>query len=417
MIGVIKTMYEIPLNEQFLLYFEDGFSTITDYIKQQNIVNVIFVRFSIFENLYISEDLNYINQKNIFWVDLMLPIEFEVERFRNWIYKRNIKISYFFNTSEVGQYYAQKFARLLELEGLSTEQTSTCKNKVLMKEKLLNIGFKVAKYNVIYNENELTKAVENLGLPLVLKPADSSSCRDVYLLKSNIDVKNVVLNTKHIWIIEEFIDLNEYAVDIIVSKNEVLDFFVSKYPTPLLNAINNKINGSISMRFLPDNIKNRIHKVVRKYVYGMQLSKGIVHMEYFADESHETIIIGEVGIRPPGSEMLLSHNLAYGFNIFETILKVFMNQKPLIEYKNDKFIGLLLLPIKKGRIESISSFEEIKGRNGVIEGKINVKIGDTIEPKYTSFDSSGYLLIEGKSEREVLDNMVNILDIFYLNCI
>ena len=263
-----------------LLYIEDGPSTFTEMLRKQKYIEVVFIRFKHMINRYSDEYLEKTKNENIFWIDIMLPIEHEIERFKNWQNRKAFNVEFFLNPSEIAQYYAQAFARLLGLQCLTEEQTFCCKNKIAMKQKLKSIGLNVADYKTVFTSEDIVIAGECMGWPVVLKPTEDSSCKDTYLLHDRSEVLSVDLNSKHQWIVEEYIDLDEYAVDIIIYNHEILGYFITKYPVPLLKSLDGDINANISIRHVEEYRKRKIEMVMNTYISGMNIENGCIHMEY-----------------------------------------------------------------------------------------------------------------------------------------
>ncbi len=152
-----------------LLYVEDRPMPLTERIlRTENILPVI-IRFKHLKDSFSEEYLNMTERKyNVFWVDIMNPLEQEAKRFSSWQERRGIKIEYFLNPSEVAQYYAQAFARQIGLPCLTEEQTICCRNKIKMKDKLQKIGLNTADYQEVWTTAELISAGNALGWPIVL---------------------------------------------------------------------------------------------------------------------------------------------------------------------------------------------------------------------------------------------------------
>ncbi|WP_195694566.1 ATP-grasp domain-containing protein [Priestia megaterium] len=403
------------MKKKEVLYIEDRPMLMTKRVLESKDIAPVILRFK-----HLIKDFNsdYLIRTErdfpVFYVDIMLPLEQEAERFIKWQNKMNINVKYFLNPSEVAQYYAQAFARFIGLPSLTKEQTIACRNKGVMKQRLNEIGLKTARYEVVVTKVDLLKAGENLGWPLILKPSSDSACRGTTLIQNETEVENIDLHTKNEWLAEEYINLNEYSVDALVYEGEIIEIFPIMYPAPLLTTLNGAINANITLRHIDSKIRERLENVVKKYIKGMDISQGYVHIEYFSDEDHEKIYIGEVGLRLAGSDIPSDHELAFGFDLFDALIKIHTNEKPNIVFKEDRYVGDLLLPIKKGKVKKISSLEELRKYDGVIDGKVNYREGQYMDFEQASLSCSGVLLIEGQSSQEVKERMLAILRDFVL---
>ncbi|MCZ0756142.1 ATP-grasp domain-containing protein [Anoxybacillus sp. J5B_2022] len=398
-----------------LLYIEDRPMILTDRILKCKEVLPVILRFKHLKDNFSQQYLRETEQKYpVFWVDIMIPIEQEAERFLYWQSKKGLKVEFFLNPSEVAQYYAQTFARYLGLPSLTEEQTICCKNKVYMKDKLNEIGLNTAKYRVVVTTEELIEAGTVLGWPIVLKPANESSCRETYLIKNTKEAIEINLHSQHQWLAEEYIDLDEYAIDALVFNGKIIDYYLTKYPAPLLQTFKGAINANITLRHISPEMKNAVEDILNKYVNGMGFRYGYIHMEYFADEEHSRVIVGEVGLRIAGSDILSNHELSFGFDIYDAVIKIHTGEYPELVYTEDRFVGNLLLPIKQGIIKHISTLDELLKFDGVIDGQLKVKEGQKVKLEGAAHECSGILLVEGQCATEVQERMLEVLNHFKL---
>ena len=74
----------------------------------------------------------------------------------------------------------------------------------------------------------------------------------------------------------------------------------------------------------------------------------------------------------------------------------------------------MFLPIKDGVIKEISSFTSLKKNKGVIGGEVYYKANDTLVSMRQYTSSAGWVQVEGKSENDVLEKMINVYSKFVL---
>lgn len=78
-------------------------------------------------------------------------------------------------------------ARALGLPGLALETAALAMDKLAMKECLAAAGVRVPAFRGVADERELSRAIGELGLPLVVKPVDSRGARGVIRLTASVD--------------------------------------------------------------------------------------------------------------------------------------------------------------------------------------------------------------------------------------
>lgn len=393
-----------------ILFIEDRPMELTNRILNSDYVLPVILRF---QHLRSSFTQDYLKQTEdnyyVFWVNIMNPIEYEAQRFQRWQKSCGLDVRYFLNPSEVAQYFAQSFARELGLPCLTQEQTYSCRNKARMKDKLREIGLCTADYREIVSTQDLIQAGNELGWPIVLKPADDSACRQTYLLHNSDEAKRIYLHSEHQWLAEQFIDLAEYALDALVFDGQIIDFYPIMYPEQIIKTLDGAINANITLRRYSNKLADKAKYILEKYIRGMGIRHGYVHIEYFASVDHSTVILGEVGLRLAGSEIPSDHELSYGFDLFDALIKIHTGERPELLYTEDRFVGDLLLPVHPGQVVEVSTMDELMKMEGVIGGRIKVKPGEIVHPERASLSCSGYVFVEGSSAEEVRTRMYNIL--------
>ncbi|OKP91071.1 hypothetical protein A3844_04310 [Paenibacillus helianthi] len=393
-----------------ILYVEDRPMLLTQWLLNSEYIVPVLLRFQHCRDAFSEEYLKKTEHENlVFWVNIMNPIESEAQRFQRWQISKGVRVEYFLNPSEVAQYFSQSFARYLELPCLTEEQTICSRNKARMKDKLREIGFKTANYREICNVEELIEAGHEMGWPIVLKPVDDSSCRDTFVLKSPEEAKKIYMHSKYQWLAEEYINMMEFALDVLIFDSKAIAYYPLMYPAQLIKTLDGEINASITMRHYSTAIKDKAEYIINKYIQGMNITHGYVHIEYFADPAHKQIVLGEVGLRLSGSQIPVIHGLSYGINLFDTLIKIHIGEYPVLDYIENRFVGELLLPVKQGKVKEISTLNELIQMEGVIDGVLIVTEGQTVQPERASMSGSGYLLVEGQSVDQVHQRMLNIL--------
>lgn len=400
-------------DKKHLLYIEDRPMLLTKRVLSSEDIVPVIVRFQHWRDSFPEDYLEETEKSHhVFWVDIMNPVDQEALRFQTWQKSKGIKVQYFLNPSEVAQYFAHNFARHLGLPCLTTDQTIWSRNKARMKDKLREIGLRTADYREVCTTDELIAAGDAIGWPIILKPADDSACRETYLLHTPEAASEIYLHAKHQWIVEEYIDLPEYCLDALVFDGKVVDYYPVMYPAQLLKTFDGAINANISLRRRSPELQAQAEYMMNKYVEGMQVDHGYVHMEYFSNPEHTNIVLGEVGLRMAGSEIAHDHQLAYGFDIYDALIKVHTGVRPELVYTEDRFVGDLLLPIKAGVVQEMTTMDELLQMEGVIGGVLKIAKGQVVRPEKASHISSGYVLVEGSSAEQVHQRMVNILNQF-----
>lgn len=403
-----------------LIIFEDGELDFTKEIIGSNLFDILFIRINGFGR-FSNEYINFISEKyDVFYIDVYIDFKITIDLFKS-IYHQFLSEEeiFFINLSEKGQYLAQKFANQLDLKGCVLEENlvSVTKDKLLMKDFLKNNSINTTEYNPLYNSTSLCKYDNNY----LIKIRNSDSCRGIYNIEN---IRNKKFNYSLGYLIEKkinFTKYSEYAVDIIIYNGKIINYFVTKYPNPLITTLssNNVINGNISLRHLDSKMNYSIKNVIELLIDSLKVNMGFIHMEFFYDYKKDHLIVSEFGYRLAGGRMIQNHETGFGISFSQIFIDMVLgNEDALLRsnvFSRDVYVGDLYLPITKNG--KVKSFTNIKSLN--IDGVKNIdyyySIGDDIKIKEkTSFNSFGKVVIEGKTEQEVYTKMKEINKKFFV---
>jgi hypothetical protein len=104
--------------------------------------------------------------------------------------------------------------------------------------------------------------------------------------------------------------------------------------------------------------------------------------------------------------------LACGFPIFDALLDIHTERRPQLRYTARRVVGDLLLPAREGTIVSMTSLEELRAFEGVLDGRLKYHPGETVRPRRASHFSAGFVHVEGRSVEEVEQRMRRVLENF-----
>lgn len=125
-----------------------------------------------------------------------------------------------------------------------------------------------------------------------------------------------------------------------------------------------------------------------------------------------TLCVGEAAARITGCEVLANHGLSRGFDIHRATLDTYLGRTPDLRYSEGRAVGDLLLPVKPGRVVSISTEEELLRLPGVLSVQLKLAVGDVATPLRASHASSGFMHVAGGTAAEVEQRMRNVLEHF-----
>lgn len=151
--------------------------------------------------------------------------------------------------------------------------------------------------NFYFNRSSISKAKQNKDF--ILKPAEMQGSRYVEKLHYK-DLKEKIKNFKKHkinYLIEDFIQGQDYAVESVVINKKVYNLVISKK----IKFLNSFIDKRIFSKNLPENIiEKRIFKINEHIIKNLKLKNGLAHLEFRVDKTGKVFLI-EAACRGAGS--------------------------------------------------------------------------------------------------------------------
>ncbi|MEV4344504.1 hypothetical protein AB0J83_08505 [Actinoplanes sp. NPDC049596] len=289
---------------------------------------------------------------------------------------------------QVGGYLRSFFG----LPGIDYETANRFTNKAVMKKALGDHGIDVAPHRVVYSIAEVPSVGDALGWPVVVKPVLGTGAYHAFKVDSprsfpafRDGAAGATLTRLELpLLVEKFIDMEaEYHVDAVVQDGEVQFAAASRYFTPLLDSLE-EFTGSY---FLPHRDRDRIalEAINADVLKAMNLESGVTHLEVY--KQGDTWVVGEVACRPGGGGIARAVELQYGIDIWQAYFDISMGRRAVLDVQEiDGIVSNCDLPLRPGLVTEISDVNDVLRVSGVVEAKVNYKVGDVIKSPY--FDSS-----------------------------
>lgn len=393
-----------------LLYVDDRANRLTDELLKRSDVAPVLLRFTTDPPLPLPH-LQHTAHCQAFTFAPTASFAAEMTRLRDFLARNDIRLQGFLNHSEAMQILSQAIARDLGLPALSAEATLLVRDKLQMKRRFRELGFRTAEFLAVSRREDLRAFARRHGYPLILKPLDGFACIDAHLLQSASDVAAVDLSARGKWLVETFVPLREWEICALVQHGKVLTWFPSYMPAAPLQAANGAINANISVGPSEIAALRPLGAVVDRLVAGFDLQDGYLHMELFFEQPDQPVL-GEIGFRLAGCEIPANHGLAYGFDIYHALIDIALGDWPAIPSAARQAAGDLLLPAAGGRVCAITPLADLLALPGVVEGRLRFQPGDDVVVRRASHFAAGHVHVVGANVAEVEGRMRKVLDAF-----
>jgi biotin carboxylase len=305
-------------------------------------------------------------------------------------------------------------AERLGLPGIGVETAHLMTHKVAMRRRLADAGVPQPRFAALRRLSERHRALDEVGLPAVLKPADSGGQRGVFRVDSMDDIEahlHEAISTSPTGeaILEEFVEGTEMNGIVIARGGE---------PMPL----------TLSDRLRPPGIGfgvGWIH-VYPATVYGHQLEEservaayavkalgledGIAFPQLIAAPDGRVAMV-ECAARIPGGQMADLVRHAVGVDLVEVQLRFALGEEVPDRLVRPRFAQPLAIrfltaepgPLPTGRVVHVGSLEKVLAFPGVVQAETYLQPGETIRPVRLDGDRRGYVIAVADTNLEALE--------------
>ncbi|CAN5169363.1 ATP-grasp domain-containing protein [soil metagenome] len=311
---------------------------------------------------------------------------------------RRKKIDYIFTyasdpATPTSAYVADK----LKLPGSTYESVKLLSDKDLFRTFLQRNGFSVPAFVITDKDYEI-KETQQLTLPVVVKPVDSSDTKGVAVVNETDQIGNAVeaaleFSRKKKVIIEEFVDASVANLhgDAFFIDGEMVFCMLGDR---IFSSDSNPLKPSTELypsRVSPELI-SRIEDAIAKIVKKSGFTFGAVNIEVRVDQN-ERIYVMEIGPRSGGT--LTPETIAHstGFNMLKATFDYFENEHASIKTQNyQPAICFALHANRSGIFENIQYSPQLL--RYLAEKHIYLKKGDPIKPYSEPGSTIGVLIFK-----------------------
>lgn len=316
------------------------------------------------------------------------------------------------DTTDVGVPTMAYVADELGLPGIGLEVALNFTDKLRMRERAAAAGVPGPAFRAVRSVEELWRAAQEIGLPLVIKPTDSQGSRGVQILRSADEIEAAFEETlrhspQKVAIAEGFLRGTEVTVEGVCIDGQ-----------PYVVGISDKDHYAhrpeVASRLtypadLPPETMARIVEVNASVVRALGLNTGVTHAEYFVGDD---VYLVEIAARGGGSHVY-SHIVPYlaGVDVprmyIEHALGIPMTTPP---DGTPRAANLAFFEFDLGRVKAVRGVDEAKAIPGVEVLLLNFEVGDELVAAQEDRTRHGQALVFGKTRAEVLAITQQVFD-------
>ncbi|MBT9587085.1 ATP-grasp domain-containing protein, partial [bacterium] len=231
------------------------------------------------------------------------------------------RIDRIFSYNEQVQVPVAEVRARLDIEGMQPDVVLNFRDKSRMKERLRSQGLPCARSVAAVSPEQVWEFVKLVGFPICVKPVDGAASQSTYRVENASDLSSLLTVNAPSWghplQVEEFVTGQEHSFETATVHGRHLWHSLTRYhPTPLDVMRNPWIQWRMVVpREVDDPMYDDIREVGERALDVLGMVTGFSHMEWFR-RGDGTIAIGEVGCRPPGSQIFTSMNWANDFDLY-----------------------------------------------------------------------------------------------------
>ena len=266
-------------------------------------------------------------------------------------------------------------AKALGLPGLSLEAAENATNKIIRQRLFKKNGVPSPFFEFATSLEEACDKADQMGWPVVAKPADSAGSRGVQLVNSKAAMKVAMdeinsISTNEEFLLEEYLSGTEHSIEGVVVDGQVYWVGLSDrnydkkhiYPPYFLE------DGDTMPSVLDKQIVKEIEKASTTAVHALGIDWGPVKGDIIVD-SRKGVQVLEMAARLSGDyfcyETIPLHN---GINLLETVMDLSLGlpvEPSTLIPKYKRGVALRYVWPQPGRVTNISGLEEARGMPGV----------------------------------------------------
>lgn len=299
---------------------------------------------------------------------------------------------------------AAKLSKELNVTKVSPDPLEKMEDKVMTRELLK--GLPVSPYFETYNKEDSLEtfiARQKSSLPLIVKTPISSGSKDVLLVRDEKQLTQCINSfldkgSDEI-LIEEYLEGPQYLIEACVYEGKVHIIAVLEQDIKLFERF--IVTGYTLLADMDIDFHNKIYETVCSILKRFQMDNGSCHLEMRLVNNEWKLI--EINPRISGGAMNRIIEIAYGFNLVEETIKIFLGQEPKFERKYKKFVyAQYLTSDSTGTLIKVTGRKICSRLPGVEEVFIKPKKGKILHPPLSMGDRYGYILASSVNKEKAI---------------
>ena len=300
------------------------------------------------------------------------------------------------------------------LPGIGVQTAHLMTHKIAMRRQLAEFGVPQPRFAAIRAMSQRHRAVDEVGFPAVLKPADSGGQRGVFLVESLDDVEThlheaLAASPSGEAILEQFVEGTEMNGIVIARNGEAIPLTLSDRLRPPGVGFGVGWIHVYPATVYGDQLAES-ERVAAHTVHALGLRTGIAFPQLIATRDGRVVVV-ECAARIPGGQMADLVRVAVGVDLVDVQLRMALGEELPDELVHPRFQQPLAIrfltaapgPLPTGTVRRIGPLDKVLAFPGVVQADVYLQVGETIRPVRLDGDRRGYVIAVGDTNLEALE--------------
>ncbi|MED3571063.1 ATP-grasp domain-containing protein [Cytobacillus praedii] len=277
-------------------------------------------------------------------------------------------------------------------------------DKVLTREILKDLP--ITPRYAIYSPNQSLEGfinkINKKFLPLIVKSPLSSGSKDVLLANDEYQLKHSMQfllgkYEKYPVLLEEFLTGPQYLIEALVHNGNVHIVAIIEQEITFFQRF--IVTGYCLLADPDRDFYNKLYETVSSVLQAFEMKNGACHLEMRLVQGEWKLI--EINPRISGGAMNQIIEAAYGINLVEETIQLFLGNKPRLIKKHNKYAYAHYLTINsKGKLLKVTGKKRCSQYPGVEKVYIKPRKGQILRPPLSMGDRCGYILTSSDDKEE-----------------
>jgi biotin carboxylase len=305
-------------------------------------------------------------------------------------------------------------AEALELPGIGTETAHVMTHKVAMRRRLAEHGMRQPRFAAARTLGGARAALRRVGLPAVLKPADSAGQRGVFLLESVGDLE------RHLHAALAESPTGDVIVERYHEGLEVNALVVMCDGEPALVAASDRLRpqgrgfGVAITHLYPSTLFGQALEAIEALAAAapraLGLRDAVAYPQLLSTGAGAALVV-EVAARILAGQMVEVALYGAGIDLVEVVLRQSLGEAVpdgLVRPRFTQPLAVYFLTAKPGalptgRVSRVRGLERVLAAPGVVQADVYLVEGEVIRPVQRDGDRRGYVIAVADTNLEALD--------------